>query len=75
MIKKLLSLGADVKAKTGTGYTPLHLINSAADRHIAQLLLEKGADINVENNEKKSPHDLADKTVYKSSIFNFNFIF
>ena len=71
MIKKLLSRDADVKLETKSGDTPLHLINDSVHRELAKLLLDKGADIHVKNNAKKSPHDLADKTVciYMTSSF------
>ena len=64
MVEKLLELGADVNAQTTNGNTPLHSLLKAEQRNIVILLLEKGADINAKNEEGKSAHDLADKTVY-----------
>ena len=74
MIKKLLDdYGADVKAETKNGDTPLHFITSADDRELARLLLDKGADIYMKNSGKQSPHDLADKTVDIYSFYSASF--
>ena len=53
----LISKGADVKARSGNGETPLHY---AANKEIAEILISQGADVNATGNPcKQSPLHLA----------------
>ena len=47
MIKKLLELGADVKALTERRFTPLHVAAQQGDKDILLMLIKAGADHNV----------------------------
>jgi len=46
-IKKHLDAGTDVNAKDEDGYTPLYAVASFDQKKIAELLIAKGADVNV----------------------------
>lgn len=48
----LISKGADVKAKSKLGWTPLH---QAKSRKMAKLLVEKGADIEAKDRDGYTP--------------------
>ena len=54
LAKMLLSAGADPKARTGTGHTPLHLANPESPR-LLQALVQHGADINALNAWGRTP--------------------
>ncbi|XP_037295791.1 uncharacterized protein LOC119189633 [Manduca sexta] len=43
MVRYLISMGADVEQPSAAGQTPLHLALYAANTHMAELLLDKGA--------------------------------
>lgn len=59
-IKLLINAGADVNiAETTNGNTPLHLAIEQFKISIMELLLVKNADINRQNNSKKTPLDIA----------------
>ncbi|MBN1345383.1 MAG: ankyrin repeat domain-containing protein [Phycisphaerae bacterium] len=62
----LISAGADINAKDGSGETPLHDVagiprelGHRSDLEMIGLLLEKGADINAKNDEGCTPLHLA----------------
>jgi len=47
-VKQNLAAGTDVNAKASRGWTPLH---SVATKKIAELLIDKGADVNAKADE------------------------
>ena len=49
--KKHLAAGADVNAKRGDGFTPLHLEAYKGHKEIAELLIAKGADVNAKDKD------------------------
>ena len=54
-IRVLISEGADVNARSRSGWTPLMYAASNSNLEIVQLLLEKGADVNARNNNDWTP--------------------
>lgn len=55
-VKAFLDSGADIHAKDGFGYTPLHVARNA---EVVQLLVELGADVNAKNVEGWTPLQIA----------------
>lgn len=55
----LLERGADVNARQGGGFVPLHTAAQNNDPAMADLLLTHGADPTLTNDEGKTPLDLA----------------
>lgn len=68
----LLDRGADIEAKDGLGYTPLHLAAMRDSGIICELLLDYGADINAKNNEGKTPSDVAKNDKIKQFLESKN---
>jgi ankyrin repeat protein len=59
-VKILVANGADVRRAGGIwGHTPLHLAAMNGDPDIVKLLLERGARINVLNDRRVTPLDMA----------------
>ena len=58
-VKQHLAAGANVNAKTKSGWTPLHLAASEGHREIVELLIEKGADVNAKDLRDETPLDKA----------------
>ena len=63
--KQHLAAGADVNAKDGDGFTPLH--NAVNFGHpsateVIKLLIAKGADVNEKNDHGETPLDWAKAT-------------
>ena len=48
-VKQYLDGGADVNAKDGGGWTPLHHATEAGHKEIAELLIANGADVNAKD--------------------------
>lgn len=48
----LLNYGADVNARSGDGFTPLHF---ALNREVAEVLITKGADVNARSYSDITP--------------------
>ncbi|KAH8993443.1 ankyrin repeat-containing domain protein [Lactarius akahatsu] len=65
MVLVLLNAGANASAQNAKGQTPLHLVSlcphySRGDAvGVAQLLLERGADVNAQDKNHATPSDLA----------------
>jgi ankyrin repeat protein len=59
IVRELLDAGAPINARSGAGGTPLHTAAYTGDREVVELLLARGADARVANNDGKSPIDLA----------------
>ena len=61
LVKALLEHGADVNARNVVGETPLHIscnnIETMKDTLVAEFLISKGADINVKDNQNKTPFE------------------
>ena len=49
VVKQHLAAGADVNAKAGGGYTPLHV--NTIQLEVAELLIDKGADVNTKSDD------------------------
>ena len=61
-VKQHLAAGTDVDAKDGgfgDATTPLHIATHLGHKEIAELLIAKGADVNVKIEDGKTPLDLA----------------
>ena len=58
-IKQHLAAGADVNAKTESGWTPLHEAARSGRKEIAELLIDKGADVDAKIEAGLRPLDLA----------------
>jgi ankyrin repeat protein len=59
IVELLLDHGAEVNAIAGGGWTPLLLAVGRGDLALADLLLDRGSDPALRNQEGKSAHDLA----------------
>lgn len=59
LIKKLLSKGANINAQDHVGNTPLHCATDFCDIQIVKFLCDHGSNTSIENNDKKTPVDLA----------------
>jgi len=57
--KLLIDAGAEVNARQGGGFTPLHSVAQGGDVEFARLLAEAGADVNVRAENQQRPLDLA----------------
>ena len=56
-VKKYLAAGADVNAKLGNGWTPLHYATYGGHKEIAELLIAKGAEVNAQSDGGNTPLD------------------
>lgn len=55
MIRLLLDKNADINAKDKGGNTPLHLAAYFGADDVVKLLIERGANLDIENNSRKKP--------------------
>ncbi len=68
-VKSDISSGADVNSKDGrTGWTLLHIAVRNKQTQIAQLLIDKGADVNAKDNHGKTPMHLAVESGQKAIV-------
>lgn len=69
LAKLLIEAGADINYKnTRTGSTPLHYAVYAGNQEMATLLLEKGANMILRNNDGKTPIGLAQDFIEKGEM-------
>jgi len=59
ILSRLLELGADVNAKSSTGYTPLHEAARFGNTSCAEALLRGGADVSISDNNNDTPMETA----------------
>ena len=59
LVRRELSKGVDVNQKNDEGRTTLHLAAGIANKRIADLLIEKGANINSRDKVGLTPLDYA----------------
>jgi ankyrin repeat protein len=52
--KLLIKFGASIDARTISNRTPLHIASILGQQHLCQLLLDKGADINLQDFERNT---------------------
>jgi hypothetical protein len=57
--KDLLARGADLDARTRTGDTPLHAACAAGHRPLVELLVQRGATVEIANTDGKTPYAVA----------------
>jgi ankyrin repeat protein len=61
-VKQHLDAGADVNAKDGGGWTPLHFAAWFGHTEVAELLIAKGADVNAKDHTGRTPLNEAIET-------------
>jgi ankyrin repeat protein len=59
IVKAVLDAGADANAQQQAGFRPMHEAGANANRKLAELLLERGADPRLTSDDGKSAIDLA----------------
>ena len=55
-VKQHLAAGADVNAKDGNEWTPLHYAAANGHKEIAELLITKGANVNAKDDDGGTPN-------------------
>ena len=58
-VKQHLAGGADVNAKSDSGWTPLHDAAFGSHKEITELLITAGADVNAKDEGGRTPLDMA----------------
>ena len=59
MIKKLIKYGFDVNMQDSDGWALIHYASHSGNLEIVELLLKKGAKVNIKTNSGKTPLKLA----------------
>ena len=68
----LIQNGANINQKSLNGLTPLHITVITANANMVNLLLSKGADPGIKNDEGKSALDMAISKGNKEILACFN---
>ena len=65
-VKQHLAAGVDVdvKAESSDEWTPLHYAAYSSQKEVAELLIDKGADVNAKDKNGKTPLDWAVDSPY-----------
>ena len=61
VVTALIDARANVNAKDGGGFTPLHLAAFRGDPYVTETLLACGADVRLRTDSRKTALDLADE--------------
>jgi hypothetical protein len=67
-VRRLLDKGADVNAKSGIGWTPLHAAAFCGHLDVVKFLVERGADIDAKDINGETPLDLARREKYQDVV-------
>jgi len=68
MVHLLLDHGADVNAKAQSQWTALHFASSCGHVEIAQVLVQRGALVHVQNAEGRTPSQLAQRSGHRRIV-------
>ena len=61
LVRKLLDAGADPNARSASGGTPLHTAAFTGDRRVLDLLLARGGDASIRNEQGNTAADIANQ--------------
>lgn len=69
--KKLLDAGADLAARDKHRRTPLHAVAASGNADLVELFLERGAEVDAKDAEKKSPYVAASDLTVRAVLKKF----
>ena len=61
LVRRLLDAGADPNARSASGGTPLHTAAFTGDRRVLDLLLARGGDVSIRNEQGNTAADIANE--------------
>ena len=61
LVRRLLDAGADPNARSASGGTPLHTAAFTGDRRVLDLLLARGGDASIRNEQGNTAADIANQ--------------
>jgi ankyrin repeat protein len=64
----LLKVGVDPNVRERGGYTPLHVSAHNGDIEILRSLLMAGADLDAQNDDGKTPPDMAEAAGHQEAV-------